>query len=205
MKLNYLFLIPFFTLFLFSCGNKQEQSETKQEELSTTKELRLIDIKDLKDNAVSLFADNWFVVTAGDESDFNQLTISWGALGQIWGNPSATIYIRNTRYTYPYLNNNQYFTLCAFDEEYRDKVSFIGSKSGRDVNKVEATGLTPKVTELGSVYYDEARLVIECEKVYFNEIIPANILIEEGQKMYDGNDDTHRMYIGKIVNVWEKK
>ena len=197
MKLNHLFLIPFFTLFFFSCTNKQEQSKTN--------ELQLIDVKDLEDNAVSLFADNWFVVTAGDENDFNQMTISWGALGQIWGHPSATIYIRNTRHTYPYLNDNKYFTLCAFDEEHRDKVSFIGSKSGRDVNKVEATGLTPKTTKLGSIYYDEARLVIECEKVYSSEIIPENILTEEGRKMYDGNDDTHRMFIGKIVNVWEKK
>jgi len=196
MKLNRLLFIPFFVL-LCSCNNQQEQSETK--------ELQSIDIKDLTDNAVSLFADNWFVVTAGNENDFNQMTISWGALGIIWGHPSATIYIRNTRHTYPYLKENRYFTLCAFDEEHRDKVLFIGSNSGRDINKVEATGLTPKTTELGSVYYDEARLVIECEKVYFNEIIPANILIEEGRKMYEGNDDFHEMFIGKIVNVWERK
>ena len=196
MKLNRLLFIPFFVL-LCSCNNQQELSETK--------ELQSIDIKDLTDNAVSLFADNWFVVTAGNENDFNQMTISWGALGIIWGHPSATIYIRNTRHTYPYLKENRYFTLCAFDEEHRDKVLFIGSNSGRDINKVEATGLTPKTTELGSVYYDEARLVIECEKVYFNEIIPANILIEEGQKMYEGNDDFHEMFIGKIVNVWERK
>lgn len=132
------------------------------------------------------------------------MTISWGALGNIWQSPAVTIYIRNTRHTYGYLNDNKYFTLCAFDEEYRDKVQLIGSKSGRDVNKIEATGLTPKVTELGSVYYDEARLVIECEKVYFDDFEKANISDEKGIAMYDGNEDMHRMFIGKIVNVWQK-
>jgi len=179
---------------------KSEKIENKAEQT-----FQSIDIRNLQDNAVSLFGDNWFVVTAGNENDFNQMTISWGALGVVWGQPSATIYIRNTRHTYPYLNNNKYFTLCAFDEEHRDKVLFIGSNSGRDIDKIEATGLTPVSTELGNIYYAEARLVIECEKVYFDEIVPENILIEEGRKMYEGNNDTHRMFIGKIVNVWEKK
>ncbi len=201
MKAVNLFYTILTGICMLACGpQKTEQAENTGE-----KTFQLIDIKDLEDNAVSLFSDNWFVVTAGNETDFNQMTISWGALGEIWGKPAATIYIRNTRHTFPYLNREKYFTLCAFDEEYRDQVLFIGSNSGRDVNKVEATGLTTGTTELGNVYYNEARLVIECEKIYFNELIPDNIMIPEGRNMYEGNDDTHRMFIGRIVNVWEKR
>ncbi|NDV47076.1 flavin reductase family protein [Paludibacter sp. 221] len=192
MKTNYL-ILGLFVLLISSCAGKTE------------KKLQAVDIKSLEENAVSLFSDNWFVVTAGNETNYNQMTISWGALGEIWGNPSATIYIRSTRHTFPYLNREKHFTLCAFDEEYRDKVLFIGSNSGRDINKIEATGLTPKVTELGNIYYDEARLVIECEKVYFNDINPTNIADPEAMKMYENETAMHRMFIGKIVNVWEKK
>lgn len=202
MKTKTLFLTLFILLFLSSCGNKttkQSQPETKE------KALQLIDIKNLESNAVSLFADNWFVVTAGDEANYNQMTISWGALGRVWEVPTATIYIRNTRYTYPFIENGKYFTLCAFPEEYRDQVLYIGSHSGRDGNKIEATALTPKTTELGNIYYDEARLVIECEKIYFNDIQPENLTEHKGIEMYQKEKAMHRMYIGKILNVWEKK
>lgn len=170
-----------------------------------TKVFQKIDIKELKDNPVSLFADNWFVVTAGNDTSFNQMTISWGALGHIWQSPSATIYIRDSRHTFGYLNSNQYFTLCAFDEEYRDKVQYIGSHSGRDGDKIAATGLTPMTTELGNVCYEEARLVIECEKVYTSDIVPIDIMDDKIRVSYDGGEGQHRMFIGRIVNVWEKR
>ncbi len=181
-----------------ACGNRSAET-------STEKSFQKIDIKKLADNPVSLFADNWFVVSAGDSTAFNPMTISWGALGHVWGEPAVTIYIRNSRHTYPFIDNGKYFVLNAFDEEYRDKVKFIGSNSGRDLDKVKETGLTPKFTENGNPYFDEARLVIECEKIYFDDIVPAQ-LFEEGQKMYSADsDETHRMFIGRIINVWEKK
>ncbi|MCL1868036.1 MAG: flavin reductase, partial [Paludibacter sp.] len=124
--------------------------------------------------------------------------------GTVWALPAVTIYIRNTRYTYQFLERNKYFTLCAFPEEYREKLEFIGSKSGRDIDKVAATGLTPRFTELGNPYFEEAWLVIECEKVYWNDIDRKN-LFADAQKMYTSPSETHRMYVGGIVNVWEKR
>jgi flavin reductase (DIM6/NTAB) family NADH-FMN oxidoreductase RutF len=196
-----------FVFLLAGCANTTESKNNTESNDATSEEktFQLIDIKNLQENAVSLFADNWFVVTAGDESAFNQMTISWGNLGNVWGYPTAIIYIRTTRHTYPFIDNGKYFTLCAFDEEYRDKVLFIGQNSGRDLNKVEATGLTPKTTELGNIYYDEARLVIECEKIYFSDILPENLLDEGAAKMYEGEPTMHRMFIGKIVTAREKK
>ncbi|MDR0370980.1 MAG: flavin reductase [Prevotellaceae bacterium] len=201
-----------FTSFVFllagctkTADNNSNSNTESNDTTSKEKTFQSIDIKELQENAVSLFADNWFVVTAGDESAFNQMTISWGNLGNVWGYPAAVIYIRTTRHTYPFIDNGKHFTLSAFDEAYRDKVLFIGQHSGRDVNKVEATGLTPKTTALGNIYYDEARLVIECEKIYFSDILPENLSDESAAKMYEGEPTVHRMFIGKIVNVWEKK
>lgn len=192
-------------VFAFISCNQNKETQTKEQEKEVEKTLQKIDIKDLQDNAISLFADNWFVVTAGKDSSFNQMTISWGALGHIWQYPAATMYIRKSRYTYKFLTDNKYYTLCAFDEEYRDKVKYIGSHTGSKVDKIKETGLTPLKTELGSTYYAEARLVIECEKMYTSDIIPANILDEEARKSYKGAEDQHTMFIGKIINVWEKK
>ena len=169
------------------------------------KTFQKIDPKELTDNPVSLFADNWFVISAGDSTKFNEMTVSWGNLGNVWEEPSITIYIRNTRFTYPFIDNGRYFVLNSFDEEYRDKVKFIGSHSGRDTDKVKETGLTPKFTELGNPYFEEAKLVIECEKMYYDDIVRTQ-LFEKGQEMYSvESDETHRMFIGRIVNMWVKK
>ena len=206
MKTRHLLLLSTILFLAASCGNNNKQNgQQEQSIVEKEKTFQKTDIKELDFNAVSLIADNWFVVTAGNESSYNQMTISWGAIGNVWGFPAATIYIRDSRHTYPFIENNKYFTLCAFPEEYRDKVLFIGSNSGRDMNKIEATGLTPKVTELGNIYYDEAHLVLECEKIYFNDIQPQNLTDPKGLGMYQKEEAMHRMYIGKIVNVWEKK
>lgn len=171
---------------------------------SCSRDFKQVDIKTLSDNPVKLFADDWMVVTAGDKSDYNLMTISWGNLGNLWNYPTATIYVRSSRHTFTYMNREKYFTICAFDEQYRDKLKVIGSKSGRDINKVAATGLTPRYTELGNVYYDEARLVIECEKVYFDDFEPKNLLDPKVVEIYRGEPALHRIFVGKILNVWVK-
>ncbi len=45
----------------------------------------------------SQFDKKWALLTAGDESSFNTMTISWGGLGTIWGKPVATVYVRTSR------------------------------------------------------------------------------------------------------------
>lgn len=189
----------------FACNSHQKaEAATPADDSLKVKTFQKIDINDLKFSPDSLFSRGWFVVAVGDSTNFNEMTISWGALGTVWALPAVTIYIRNTRYTYQFLEKYKYFTLCAFEDKYREKLEFIGSKSGRDIDKVAATGLTPRFTKLGTPYFEEAWLVIECEKVYWNDIDRKN-LFDDAQKMYTSPEETHRMYIGGIVNVWEKR
>lgn len=167
-------------------------------------ELKKIDAKQLDSNVFTLFDDGWFVLTAGDGEAFNPMTISWGGMGILWNEPVVTVYVRHDRHTYSYINENKSFTICAFGEKYRDAMQYIGTHSGRDGDKVEATGLTAKRTELGNVYYDEASLVIECEKIYSDDIEPRMIFTEENRHFYD-DKPMHRMFIGKILNVWVRE
>ena len=99
----------------------------------------------------------------------------------MWNEPTITVYLRNTRLTYPIVDNGKYFVINSFDEHHRDKVKFIGSHSGRAMAKVKATGLTPKFTALGNPYFDEARMVIECEKIYSDDIDRSR-LFDKGKK-----------------------
>ena len=180
-------------------------AQTESIETNKSKVFQKINPDEIKDNPITLFSKNWIVVTGGNKEGFNSMTVSWGELGNVWNQPTATVFIRDSRYTFGYLNKGKYFTLCAFDEEYRDKVKYIGSHSGKDVNKVEATGFTPMYTDSGSVYYKEARLVIECEKIYTTDIIPENLMDEKAKEIYKDGEGKHRMFFAKIINVWEKR
>ena len=58
-----------------------------------------INPKDIKENPIKLFGDDWAVVASGIPGDFNELTVSWGALGDAWWDnmPIAIIFVSATR------------------------------------------------------------------------------------------------------------
>ena len=49
---------------------------------------------DLFKEAFDLFAKKWALLTAGDLSGFNTMTIGWGALGTLWGRSVVTVYVK---------------------------------------------------------------------------------------------------------------
>ncbi len=178
------------------------------EEKSATGAFREIDPLDINENAIRLFAQGWFALTAGSGGQFNTMTISWGNLGQLWGNPVVTVYVRPDRYTYRFMEDSPCFTLCAFGRQYKDRLQYFGTVSGRDEDKIKGSGLTPLYTETGNLYYQEARLVIECEKVYYDDLEKEHMLDEAAINHYEVQQKhapAHRMYIGKILHAWVKE
>ncbi len=57
--------------------------------------------------------------------------------------PTATIYIRQSRFTKTILESQDYYTLSVLPVSYKPKESYMGSHSGRDGDKFEGSGLTP--------------------------------------------------------------
>ncbi len=155
-------------------------------------------------NVIKMMGHDWALVTAGNPDHYNTMTAAWGGLGYLWNEPLAIIFIRPQRYTYEFTERNDFFSLCFFSRQYRDVLKFCGTKSGRDVDKAAATGLTPLATENGTVYFAEASLVIECRKVYFDDIRPSNFLDNSIGCIYPSRD-YHRMYFGFIVNCMKKE
>lgn len=83
------------------------------------------------------------LVTAGNAEKFNMMTASWGGLGFLWNRPVAFVFIRPQRYTFDFVERNEGFTLSFFGEEYRKVLQLCGTKSGREIDKVAETKLTP--------------------------------------------------------------
>jgi flavin reductase (DIM6/NTAB) family NADH-FMN oxidoreductase RutF len=174
-------------------------------EMETEMTFKKISPKEIQDNPIKMIGDDWMLITAGDKDNFNMMTASWGTIGNLWNEPVAVIFVRPQRYTYEFTEESNYFTLTVFEEDHRNMLQFMGTKSGRDYDKVKETGLIPRFTELGNVYYEQARLVIECEKIYADFLKEGSFFDKSIiEKMYP-NKDFHKVYIGKILNVWEKK
>lgn len=130
----------------------------------------------IKENIFELIGNEWMLITAGTQKIFNTMTASWGGFGILWGKKICFCVIRPTRYTYRFMEESEYFTLCFFEKKYKKILTYCGSNSGKDVDKVSRTGLTPVDGKNDTVYFNEARLVIMCRKIYFQDIAPKNFL-----------------------------
>ncbi len=158
-----------------------------------------INFRDVKENVISLLADGWALVSAGDEESLNTMTVSWGAIGELWGKDYATIYIRPQRYTLEFLDKKDYFTLSFFPEEYKNALTLCGRKSGRDTDKISETGLTPNFSEKAPLF-DEAKLVLVCRKTAKQQFDPNCFIDKKIMDNYQQND-FHYMFFGEIEKV----
>ena len=162
-----------------------------------------MDPLELNESAFRLIGKEWMLITAGTMDGWNTMTASWGALGELWFKPVVFSFIRPSRYTLEFMEKKPTFTLSFFDEKYRKELSFCGSNSGRDCNKAAATGLTPVATDSGSVAFEEARMVLECRKLYFQDLNPEHFLVPEIAENYP-DKDYHRMFIGEVLSVLQR-
>lgn len=156
---------------------------------------------ELNKSAFRLIGREWMLITAGTMEQWNTMTASWGAFGELWFKPAAFIFIRPQRYTFEFVEREELFTLSFFDEAYREALTVCGSKSGRDADKAAETGLIPFEPEPETVAFEQARLILLCRKLYFQDLNPDQFLDASiGPKCYPGKD-YHRMYVGEVLWV----
>lgn len=156
---------------------------------------------DLDESAFRLIGKEWMLITAGTMDGWNTMTASWGGMGELWFKPAAFIFIRPQRYTLEFVEKEPVFTLSFFDESYRTALNFCGTRSGREFDKAAETGLTPFVTENGSVAFEEARIVMECRKLYTQELDPNGFLDDAIVPKCYPDSDFHRMYVGEVLKT----
>ena len=168
--------------------------------------MKEIKASELKDNLFEAIGTEWMLVTAGDESDFNMMTASWGGTGILWGQTVAFIFIRPERYTYEFIEAGSSVTLAFLGNDNKAVHSVCGSKSGRTTDKVAETGLEPVITPSGNITYRQARLTLECHKLYADTIDEENFIEKPlVTRWYGGSHGGfHKMYILQIDHVWVK-
>ena len=143
------------------------------------------------------------LLTSGDfaAGHFNTMTVGWGSLGVMWGRPFVQVVVRPTRYTYGFMEQYESFTLCAFPEACRQALQILGTKSGRDGDKIAEAGLTPIAsTQVSAPGFAEAGLIVECRKMYWQDMDPSHFLDPAIENHY-AKKDYHRITFGEVVAI----
>jgi flavin reductase (DIM6/NTAB) family NADH-FMN oxidoreductase RutF len=162
-----------------------------------------ITFEDYRVKADHIWLKQWLLLTAGDfeSKKFNTMTVGWGSFGVMWNKPFAQVVVRPTRHTYEFMEAFDTFTLTAFPEEQRPALQLLGTRSGRDGDKIAEAGLTPEASSIiAAPGFAEADLVIECRKIYWDDMKPEQFLAPEIEKAYPGKD-YHRIYYGEILAI----
>lgn len=159
---------------------------------------------EIKENIIELISKTWMLVTSGDKNDFNTMTASWGMAGEMWGMNVAECVIRPQRFTHEYIERTNKYTLSFFPENMRKILGVMGTKSGKEIDKMHYPGLNAEELPSGQISFKEAKLIIECEVIYSDAFTPENFKDKTIlEKWYD--NDLHTRYIGKITHVWVRE
>ena len=123
------------------------------------------------------------LLTAGGISNYNSLTIGWGTIGVLWQRPVMYVYVKPERYSFKFMEENEYFTVSFYGKKHRKQMGLFGSKSGRDMNKAKEANFHPYEVK-GTVTYEEAEETYVLKKIYSHKI-QLDKIPEEIQKEYE--------------------
>ena len=103
------------------------------------------------------------------------------------------------------ISKETYYELLSFlrwetaKEQYKKELGVLGSKSGRDMDKMKGSGLT--TTSAGqSMTFEEAELTLVCKKLFRQRLESENIPSDIVESFYSDND-LHDMYIGEVIDI----
>ena len=165
--------------------------------------LHPVDCKTLSPEVFRLFGTQNALLTAGDRTGLNTMTIGWCQLGRLWNIPACTVFVRPERYTYECMEGHDYFTGAVLPAGHREVRQLCGTKSGREVDKAAECGLTVRYGAGDAPYFEEAELVLVCRKQFCQRMDPACILDPEVDEKWYPAKDYHDIYIGTIVEAYQ--
>lgn len=160
--------------------------------------------EELQKNPFTMIGKEWLLITAEKEGKVNTMTASWGGVGIMWGKPVAYIFIRPQRYTKEFVDAADTLSLSVLDEEYRKTLSYLGTVSGRDEDKIAKSGLTV-VHEGQTPYFAEAHTALICRKLFAQPYDPACFIDKSCEEKWYPQKDYHTLYIVEIEDVLVKQ
>lgn len=143
----------------------------------------------MKDNKISLGAEIkpmapvWVIGSYDKAGKADMMTAAW--VGICCSKPPCvSIALRKATYTYGNIMERKAFTVNIPSKNYVKETDYFGLVSGRDVDKLAATGLTPvKGEKVDAPYLKEFPVAFECKLINTLEV------------------GLHTIFIGEIMDV----
>lgn len=141
-----------------------------------------------------------FLNTKGADGRTNTMTIGWGFIGHSWNQDILTVMVRASRFTKPLLDQTGVFTVSVpVNQDLKKALALCGTKSGRDMDKFAAAGLTTRPGQaVDCPVITQCALQFECE-VVMQQDMNAELLKADYDRKYYADHDYHTLYYGKIV------
>lgn len=166
--------------------------------------LHPIDSAVLSPEVIRAFGTKNALLTAGSPEQCNTMTIGWCQTGRLWNLPVCTVYVRPERYTYEFMERENYFTVSVLPEDKKKAMGLCGTRSGREMDKIAACGLTVCCSAAGAPFFEEAEAVLVCRKLYVQDMTPECVAAGEKNilSFYGEKGGWHRIYTGEIIEAY---
>ena len=138
------------------------------------------------------------------EGKVNCMTIGWGMEGILWGKHVFTVFVRPSRYTLDLIENALSFAVCVpFDGEMKKEISYFGTVSGRDEDKIKISGVS--ISDAGKIKgktIDGCELYYECNVICKQQLNKNNFIDKDIPSKAYPDDDYHFVFYGEIVETY---
>lgn len=143
-------------------------------------------------------------LTAGNDKEFNTMTISWGSIGFMWRKPVFMVLVRESRYTNEFMKNGESFTVgIPYEKNKSEALKICGTKSGRDIEKEKEAGIKfIKSKKVKTPIIEGCEKYYECKIVFKNTMNLDDLDKEFVKTFYDGETKGHVLYFGEIVEEY---
>lgn len=164
--------------------------------------LQAVDPKEFAPSLLPAFGRENALLAAGDKSGCNAMTIGWCQAGRLWNLPVCTVYVRPERYTYQFMEKSAMFTVSVLPESAREAMAVFGTKSGRDLDKIKACGLTVRYGAGDAPFFEEAEKVLVCRTLFVQDMAPECVRDDRILAHYGAKGGWHRIYTGEVLEAY---
>lgn len=149
--------------------------------------------------SVEKLASGGVFLTSGN----NIMTVGWGYFGVMWGKKVFVAAIRPSRYTDGLVQDNKEFALSVpAAGSFAGELAYVGTKSGRDMDKWEGCGAKKvKAKKVNAYIVEGCKHYFEC-KVLVKLPLGQENIPEADLRWYPTDNDYHNLYISEIVDSY---
>ncbi|SCZ01665.1 flavin reductase [Alkaliphilus peptidifermentans] len=157
----------------------------------------------IEKNTFELIGKDWTLITAEKNGKVNTMTASWGGFGVMWNKNVVFIVIRPQRYTKEFVDASDTFSLTFFEKEFEKELSYLGSVSGRNEDKIAKLNLSIEYSG-DTPILSNASLAMICTKLYAQEYKPECFIDTALKANMYPHSDYHTLYIAEVTKVLVK-